>query len=462
MKWRFMAALMAVTLLVLLVQGIPFTAYLQQAERDHIVTSLERDAFVLAGQSEEPLETAITADYTALIATARRYHAAGGARVVVVDSRGIAVASSDTKNSTVGEPYASRPEIASALSGQLVSGQRYSHTLQMELLYIAVPVFDGTKTVGSVRLTYPAQVVTDAVNERLRFLGIVALTSLIVAGILGFVLSATVTRRLKLLQQATERLAEGELGVRADENSGGRELRLLSRSFNTMSERLRILIEQQRTFAADASHQLRTPLTALRLRLERARELLGSDPEGAVERLAAAEAEADRLGNVIEGLLLLSRTEASSAPVTTLDLAAIARERITQWQPLAQESLIRIHYEGPVSAPVLAVATAPEQIIDNFVDNALAASPDGSTITVRVVKAGPDTILHVLDEGPGLSEVERNRAFDRFWRAASDSEGSGLGLAIVAQLALASGAAAHLAPRPGGGLDASVRFTSAL
>ena len=108
----------------------------------------------------------------------------------------------------------------------------------------------------------------------------------------------------------------------------------------------------------------------------------------------------------------------------------------------------------------MAVPTAPERIIDNFMDNALSASPDGATITVRIVRAGPDTIPHVLDGGPGFSEDERNRAFDRFWRMTSNKEGNGLSLAIVAQLALASGAEARLAPRPQGGLDASVRFAT--
>ena len=167
------------------------------------------------------------------------------------------------------------------------------------------------------------------------------------------------------------------------------------------------------------------------------------------------------MGNIIEGLLLLSRTEASTAPVARVDLVAKVQERIAHWQPLAQESRVQVRYEGPSTAPVMAVPTAPEQIIDNFVDNALSASPDGRTITVRVVRAGPDTILHVLDDGPGLPEDERNRAFDRFWRATSNKEGNGLGLAIVAQLALASGAEARLAPRPQGGLDASVRFATA-
>ena len=111
-----------------------------------------------------------------------------------------------------------------------------------------------------------------------------------------------------------------------------------------------------------------------------------------------------------------------------------------------------------MAALALAVPTAVEQIIDNYVDNALSIVPPKSTLTVRVAKSATTVELHVLDQGPGMTVEDCTRAFDRFWRAASDNTGSGLGLAIVAQLARASGAAAALTPRPEGGIDASVTF----
>jgi len=456
-----MGALMAVTFLVLLTQDIPLAFYLNQAEHDHIVTGLERDAFVLAGRSEEALQSPATADDAALNDIARTYRDAGGARVVIVNAAGMAVVTSDDDQSVVGASYASRPEIADALAGQISSGHRYSDTLSQELLYVSVPVFSGANVLGAVRLTFPDQTVTDAVNSQLWRLALVALSSVALAGIVGLLVSGSVARRLTRLRATTELLAEGDLSARADEKKGAAELTSLSRSFNQMAERLEELITQQRMFAADASHQLRTPLTALRLRLERAHDLLETDPAAAGERLAAAQVEVDRLGNLIEGLLLLSRTEASSAPLEIFNLAAIARERVAQWQALAAESSVRIRYEGPVDALVTASPSAIEQIVDNYVDNALTVSPVDSKITVRVVTAGAHTTMHVLDEGPGLSKEECTRAFDRFWRASSNIGGSGLGLAIVAQLARASRGLALLTPRSSGGLDASVRFDSA-
>ncbi len=461
MKWRLVAALIATTLLVVLVQEIPLGYYLQSVQRDRIITALERDAFVLGGRSAVALQTPSVESSKVITDLVRRYQEAGGARVIVVDATGNAVVTSDADDSKLGASYLSREEIATALGGTIASGTRYSNTLQKELLYVSVPVFSGDTILGAVRLTYPADVVDAVVAQQVRQIWLVALTTVLLAGVVGYVIAAGLTRRVKALQVSTERLADGHLDERADEGLGAPEIRSLSRSFNVMAERLEGLIAQQRAFAADASHQLRTPLTALRLKLERARGLIESDPEGAERRLSAAEAEADRLGTIIEGLLLLSRTEASDAKVRTVDVAASVRARIEHWLPLADESGVHLTYAGPLEAFARAVDTAPEQIVDNFIDNALSASPPNGTIVVRVADDGHGVEVHVLDDGPGLSIEDCNRAFDRFWRASSDSDGSGLGLAIVAQLAAASGGSAKLKPRAPTGLDASVVFPAA-
>lgn len=461
MKWRFITALMSVTLLVLLVQDIPLGFYLQQVEHERIITSLERDAFILAGRSEQALETATVTDDTQLIQATKDYRDAGGSRVVIVNAEGTAVVISDDDQVDLGTSYLNRPEIAEALSGNISTGHRFSTTLNQELLYVAVPVLSGTEVLGAVRLTYPDYVVANTVNQQLLLLSLVALLALLLAAVVGYIVSGSITRRIRLLQNATEALAAGDLRSRADDSAGTSELRSLALSFNNMATRTELLINQQRTFAADASHQLRTPLTALRLRLERAHDLLESDPAGAAERIAAAEAEAERLSNLIEGLLLLSRTEASLAQREMVDLAVICHSRVEQWAALAAESHVSLRYEGPANSMVIAVPNAVEQIVDNFIDNALAISPENSRIVVWVEEKSPHTVLHVLDEGPGLSPEECTRAFDRFWRANSDSHGSGIGLAIVAQLARASGGTAQLAPRPQRGLDASVSFDPA-
>ena len=460
MRWRFMGMVMVITALVLVVQTVPLAQYLRTVELDRLVTGLERDAFVLAGRAEEALESLDAADLAAVSEAALEYRSAGGGRVVIVDASGIAQVTSDDDQSAVGGDYSSRPEIAQALSGTISSGSRFSTTLDEQLVYVAVPVLSGEDIIGAVRLTYSEAVVDDEVGERLRVIGLVALLTLIMAGIAGIVFSGTVTRRLSVLTATTEQLAGGDLTARADPKAGAPELVRLARSFNRMADRLSGLIDEQRAFAADASHQLRTPLTALRLKLERARDLIESDPPGAAARLAAAELEADRLVTIVEGLLALGRAGASVSRVIAVDLAAIARERVEQWEPLAAEGGVDLTIAGPTSVSVLAVPTAVDQMLDNIIDNALAVSHEGDQIRV-VISAGDRPTLAVLDDGPGMSDDELARAFDRFWRGGTTTPGTGLGLAIVAELARASGAEVSLTRREPRGLTATITFDRA-
>lgn len=461
MTWRLMLALMGVTAIVMLILLIPISGYLAQSEHDRITTALERDAFVLAGRAQPSLAAPSTAGTVAITELARNYRASSaGARVVVVNADGTAIVTSDDDPAAVGSSYSSRPEIATALTGQIANGTRYSKTLSLELLYVAVPVLSGDQVLGAVRLTYPAQVVTDAANTKLTGLAVVALTTVLGAGAVGWIFARSVTRRLRRLTELTEEFAEGDLTVRAEERTGAPELRSLSRSFNAMAERLTTARDQQRRFAADASHQLRTPLTALRLRLERAGELSTDAPEESKDRIAAAVTEVDRLETLVEGLLLLSRGEGSVASLSMIDIAAIARERAEQWQPLGEERGVAIRYSGPEAAIALASQAAAEQIIDNYIDNALSVSSDGTDVTVHLVRDAHGTTVHIMDQGPGLSPADLARAFERFWRGRDDSSGTGLGLAIVAQLAEVSSADVWLQNRPDGGLDALVRFAA--
>lgn len=460
MRWRFMAIVMVITGIVLLVQTVPLAQYLREVEYDRLITALERDAFILAGRSEEALESLERASLETVEDAAHSYRDAGGGRVVLVDTTGTAIVTSDDDQSAVGGDYATRPEITDALAGTIASGSRFSTTLDEQLVYVAVPVLSGDEILGAVRLTYPEAVVDQVVGQRLGVIGVVALLTLLIAGVAGIIFSGTVTRRLSVLTRTTERLADGDLEARADPSPGAPELVQLATSFNRMADRLSSLIDEQRAFAADASHQLRTPLTALRLKIERARDLIEDDPAGAVDRLTAAEYETDRLVTIIEGLLALGRAGSTSAPLVAVDLAAVARDRVEQWQPLAAESGVAIDVGGVKAVHVSSVPTGADQMLDNIIDNALAVSRPGDQISVVVTDA-PSPSISVLDSGPGLSDEAMERAFERFWRGDSTTPGTGIGLSVVAELARVSGASVAMARRPEGGLAVTITFRPA-
>jgi len=357
----------------------------------------------------------------------------------------------------LGEGFMNRPEVVTALQGRPSTGERNSVTLGTDLFFVAVPVLSGDDVVGSVRITTVAAAIDDEVRNRIIGLGAVVLISVAIAAAAAAVLAWTVTRPLKRLDEVTQRLAAGDLGERADEAEGPPEVRSLSKSFNDMSSRLEQLVARQRAFAGTASHQLRTPLTALRLRLES----LASSVEGTPQErdVLAAVAETDRLRRMIEGLLLLSRAEDAAVAPEAVVLSTIVEDRAAYWEPLAAERSVVISWDAPPAVDVRAVPGGLEQIIDNLVDNALDVAPAESTIRISALLVGANVEVHVIDEGPGLSEDDRDCAFDRFWRGEHAAPGgSGLGLSIVRQLAEAAGGWAELRAAPQGGIDAVVGF----
>lgn len=468
MRLRLLAAFVGVAIVILAAQDIPLARYVRSVERDRLLASLERDAFVIGGVAEAVLSGEANADPDQLQASVELYQSRNGAEVLVTDNAGVAVSVS-SDSARIGDDFSTRPEIAQALAGSPVTGERASTTLGYDLAYVAVPVRSGPTVVGAVRLTNPASVIDDRASGTVRGIALVAFISLIGAAVAAVFIASTIARPIRRLQRTTERVTAGDLTARAVLDEGPPEVRQLAGSFNTMTDRVKELLDQQRAFAGDASHQLRTPLTALRLQLERASDMVEADPAGARQRIEAAGAETERLQRLVEGLLMLARADRNAAAAAAVDVGALLHERVEMWAPLAleRELFVRAALTVPASGPVaLAVPQALEQIVDNFLDNAIGIVPDGTVIELTVEQSadaeGRWVTVHVLDQGPGMSAEQLEHARDRFWRAAdAPHQGSGLGLAIVDHLARASGGLLLLANRPGGGLDAAVRLRAA-
>ena len=456
MRRRLIAVLVGVVVLVLAVQDLPLVGHLRVVERDRLVTRLERDAFILAGRVEEDLEAGTADENAVLLGLVERYEVSEDVSVVVTDTQALAVLGPDFD---VGEDFSNRPEILEALAGRPETGERDSVTLGQRLFYVSVPVLSGDAVVGAVRITAPASRVDEEVADRLWGLGLVVAISVAIAAFAALVMAWTVTRPLSRLSESAARLAGGSLAERAPEGEGPPEVRSLARRFNLMAEQIELLVARQRAFAGTASHQLRTPLTALRIRLESLAASAGgssADPELA-ENIDEAIAETDRLHRMIEGLLALTRAEEAGLAPVEVDLAAIAAERVDYWAPLAEERGVELRLHAGGEEIALAVAGSVEQIIDNLVDNALDVAPAGSELLLEVERVGERTELRIIDAGPGLSETDREMAFDRFWRAPGATPGgSGLGLAIVRQLAESAGGTARLDAAWTGGVAAVV------
>lgn len=451
MTRRLLLGYLGVTLFVLLSLEVPLGLQNQRTEQRNLTANVSHDATALAADAEDVVQAPSRKQLDALAAVAANYGRKTGARVVIVDRRGRALV--DTSERVRGtESFRSRPEIAQALLGNYPHGVRYSNTLRGRLLYVAVPIAASGKVHGAVRITYPFSAVDARILRYWLLLALIGVVVLAGAAVVGLGLARFVTRPLRSLEEAAAAVGEGQLDARAPERDGPPEVRSLAVRFNETVAKLSRLLRSQGDFVADASHELRTPLTALRLRLESLPPSRDRD---------AALHEADRLRDLVDGLLTLARADAGGEGSARVDASTLMRERIDTWLPLADEHHVTLvaDLNGPL--PVRAAPGRLAQVLDNLLANALEASPDGGTVTVSGHAASPWVELHLRDNGPGLTPEQRERAFDRFWRAGSGDGGSGLGLAIVKRLVAADQGEVELGEAAGGGVDAVVRLRPA-
>ena len=239
------------------------------------------------------------------------------------------------------------------------------------------------------------------------------------------------------------------------------EVSPLARALNALLERLRVSLDAQRAFVADAAHELRSPLTALKLQLELLRRA-GNDADRDAARDAIA-AGIERATRLVEQLLALARSEPGAAPAVRerVDLAEIARRAIAETVAFAASRGVEFELLAEAPAFVDGDPVSLGLLVRNCADNAARYSPRGSRVEVSVEHRDDEVVLLVDDAGPGIPEAERERVFDRFYRRAEDGEtGSGLGLAIVKSVAVAHGGSVSLDPSPQGGLRVAVRFAA--
>jgi signal transduction histidine kinase len=327
-------------------------------------------------------------------------------------------------------------------------------------LIAAMPVYaQGGQWVGTIILASSTQPLDHEILELWVILGSIAAVAMLAAAVLAFGLSRWVSRPLKGLDAAARRLADGDLAIRAKVRSGPPELRRLGTTFNTMAGRLEALVHGNRAVIADVSHQLRTPLAALRLRLDLlAADTAHTDPETGRE-LAEALDELARLSRLVDGLLAVARAENVVPVPVAVDVTEVARERVVAWHPVADDRSI-VLVGPPANSPAVPAWIGEghlEQILDNLIANALDALSPGNLVRLTVAVTPTGARITVADNGPGMSAEDRGRAFLR-WFSNSSPNGTGLGLAIVHRLATSNGGTARLDQTPGGGLTVMLYF----
>lgn len=440
MTRRLLLSYIGLAVLLLVVLEVPLAFLAASHERGLAVQAVGRVATGLAVSASEDFERQQPAD---LVPLAEQYQAQTGGEVVIVDTAGqiLAKSKSDADTDLGGRPQMTAAAIAGHSVGSFGSDEGRPWSLA------AVPVTDDGAPAGAVLLGFPAVSTENRVHTLWLGLGLFGVGLVGMTALVGILLARSLSRPLGRLETTVSAFAAGDLDARAPVEGPG-EVRAVAEELNQMASRLSELLVAQARFVADASHQLRSPLTALRLRLEN----LEAAAPGDAEAVAAAGQEVQRLSRVVDGLLTLGRAEATTPERVPVDVAQVIDERCEAWSALAEERGIRIERHSRRLQAEL-VPGDLDQILDNLLANAMDAVADGGEVAVSLEARE----LHVTDDGPGMGAEERERAFDRFWQGHGTKGGhSGLGLAIVKQLAGRNGAHVELHRADSGGLDAVV------
>ena len=280
--------------------------------------------------------------------------------------------------------------------------------------------------------------------------------------VLSLVLSKALTKKIGQLLTAIRKVREGAYSHRA-EIRGRDEIAQLAQEFNSLTDRLQTTENARRRFVSDASHELKTPLAAIRLLTDSILQADNIDLETTREFVADIGREAERLTRITEDLLRLTRLDngVMEAPAA-VDVLPVLEQAMRMMSLLAQEKGVDLTYEAGEGCIVLAARDEIHQVIYNLTDNAVKYSAPGGAVQVSLMKEGEEVVLRVSDNGVGIPEEDLPRVFERFYRVdkarSRAAGGTGLGLSIVSDTVRRRGGSVEAANLPEGGAVFTVHW----
>src|SRR6478609_6308857 len=446
MGLRVRIVLVVLSLLAVVALAIPLALTLANSRTATLAAERDRQLAALADAAAVP--------DTPLQRLVDRYHQVYGEGLLVVDADEQAQASSGLGVSDPGVATAARNTLVDAPASQWAPIMPWDRRSLMATAGIRQ---DG-ELVGAVVLAVDSAAARRDIARSWLWVAAGCLVVLMVAAIVARALTRWVLRPLNGLERAVAEMTEGIAGPPADV-AGPPELRHFTSAFNTMAQVVRASLDRQRRLVADASHQLRNPLAAVRLRADTLENYVA---EAGWPTYSSMTAELDRFENLLEQLLRLARAEQvsgsrkvglSTAAAESTDLADVIEERVAYWQPILdgqdQQLVNRSTHPGP--AAQLARHDV-EQLLDVALENAMRYAGQGTTVTVSTEQTAEAVELVVSDDGAGLPDEDLARAATRFWRRQDDGAGTGLGLAIAAEIAAGHGGTITVDKAPEGGL----------
>ncbi|MCD7443173.1 HAMP domain-containing histidine kinase [Streptomyces lincolnensis] len=440
MRTRLLPLLIVLMAAVLLALGIPLAASVAAAQQQRVVVDRIDDtarfaalAQYVTAPPEEQSERRET-----LSSELASYHDVYGISAGVFYRNGTDMAKAPASLVLPGENEVSEVRAAfdEALTGRRSHDPKQVWPWQRHSLVVASPVIRDGDVVAVVLTDSPTGPMRSRILHGWLVIGAGEIAAMLLAVGAALRLTGWVLRPVRVLDATTHAIASGALKSRVAAAGGPPELRRLALAFNEMADNVEDVLEQQRAFVADASHQLRNPLAALLLRIE----LLAFElPEGNQE-IASVQAEGKRLAQVLDDLLDLALAEHTEATLSITDIGELAAERVAAWTPTAEAKGVRLVADCPATTAWADPVTL-SSALDAVIDNAVKFTPKDETVEVIVASNGEASTVVVTDRGPGLTDEELTRVGDRFWRSGrhQNIKGSGLGLSISRALLAAGG-----------------------
>ena len=358
-------------------------------------------------------------------------------RVTIINTKGIVLCDSEVDASTMGN-HAQRPEISQALSGQRGSSTRFSATLQTEMLYLAIPRFKSEKVVAVIRTAIPLLSIGDLLDELYRQLVALIIVLLAIVSMVIINIYRKISQPLAEIVDEANHFAQGDFSS-ALPDYDIKEIAELSGALNRMAGQLDRLENLRQDFVANVSHELKTPIATIKSYVETLLDGAQHDPADLERFLNIVLKQNDRLADIVDDLLTLSRLE--SAPITQIlalnenDACHLLHFSAENCQARADARNIVININCNKNIAIQADHSLMTQALVNLIDNAIKYSGENKTITLSAEIVNDQVQLSVSDEGPGIAEEHIPRLFERFYRVDKSRSrrvgGTGLGLAIV-------------------------------
>ena len=446
---RIMAVVMAAILITAAcLSGIWWITLRNQqidARLDYLISEAEDIAYLASDLNRSSLLGSYwgSASRDHLNAKADKVNREFGAYIAVVDRWGNVM-------DNIRTAYSEDPAFVESLSGTDIT-EALKKVLQGETIQVrssgeqaptftvGVPFLQNEYVSGAVFIQTKAQEIESGLDRILLEIILVTAGALALTGLAVFLFMRSALRPLRRMTEAAGSIAEGNFSVRVDEHRGGRELREVSRAFNTMTKKLQGVEESRKEFVSNVSHELRTPITTIRGFAEGLADGV-IPPEEQEKTLRLVADESRRMSGLVNDLLELSRLERDDAKLeeSVFDINEMLRRAIIRRMNDLESRGIEISCE-PETDPcyVRADRDRIEQVVINLLDNAIKFTPDGGKITLAS-RAWTDTVeVTVRDNGVGVAPEDREKIFERFFtadRAHTSGKGTGLGLSICKRI----------------------------